>query len=298
MKSNSEHIKLYEYRTLGNKVNTVFDFIHENWRGWLRLSIYILLPVSIVASIGIVNLITTYFSGNNDSAEDIKTTMWVSTYAVMAIGFMIANTTFLALMRYYFTHDGGLDTATFADIRKEITPMLGKMLVIAFMVFAIAIPFSMVSLFTFLFAPIVFLFYWAMVVNPLMMAPAVVAFENNRGLWDCILHAFKLCYDEFWKMMGLMIVMALLYVYSQAFIGGVWTIATILLSTYTNDSETIANAMAGGTLLYYIITVGATLIQFYAYSVVVMAIAFHYGSVSQSKEDADLESAINNFENL
>mgnify|MGYP007069840877 CR=1 FL=1 len=280
---------------MSNKVNTVFDFIHENWRDWLRLTVYMLLPVSIVAAIGVVDLLSAYAL---ESRVGSATSMWMMTYGVFAVGFMIANTLFLSLMRLYFKRDDGLKAVTFNVLWQDLKPLLLPMTIISFLFFVVVLPASLLSIATLLLAPFVLLIYSATVINPMLIAPAVVAFEPERSVVNCITRAFKLCYAEFWKMVGLMIVMMLLYIYSQMFVMGVWTVASVVFVSWIDVDDGVIEGQAFATVLYYVLTVIATVVQYYAYSVVIMAIAFHYGSVTQSKEDADLQSAIDDFEKL
>lgn len=289
-----EKIRLYERRSLTGKVNTVFDFIHVNWRPWLRLTVYVLLPISIVAGMGLVDFMAHHVF--HDHGGD-----WVASaimvYGLMAVGYMMANCLCLSLMKCYFDRPDGLETVTFGDLWRCLRAVAWPMIVISVLLFVVALPMSWLTMFAFLLMPFAFLFYCAGVVNPLLMAAPVAVFEGC-GVKEAIVRGFRLCYAQFWKMVGLMIVMLLIYFYSQLFFSGVWALLSMILNAFVGGRIEITGDEVFLTAAYYVATIAMTLVQYYAYSVLVMAIALHYGSVAQEKDDADLETEIDNFANL
>lgn len=290
-----DKIRLYERRSLTGKVNTVFDFIHVNWQPWLRLTVYVLLPLSIVAGMGLVDFMVHHVF-HDHGGEWWKSALEV--YGVLSLGYMVANCLFLSLMKCYFDRSDGLESVTFKDLWCELRGVALPMLGLSVLFFAVALPLSSLSALTFFLAPFAFLFYAGAIINPLLIAAPVLVFNREQGLMPALKSGFRLCYAQFWKMIGLMIVMLLIYFYSQSFFLGVWAILSLVLGVFVNGRMTIATDEMVLTVAYYVATIAMTLVQYYAYSVLVMAVAFHYGSVAQEQYDAGLESEISNFENL
>ncbi len=290
-----EKIRLYERRTLTAKVNTVFDFIHENWKPWLRLTVYVLLPLSIIGGMGLVDLMVHHVF------HDYGGQWWVSSlkvYGLWSVGYMVSNCLFLTLMKCYFDHSDGLETVTFRDLWRELRGVLLPMLILSALLFAVALPVSLLTVFSLFLLPFVELLYVGCVINPLMLAAPVLVFNREMGLIEAIKQGFRLCLAQFWKMIGMMIVMLLIYFYSQVFFLGVWTILSIVLSTFASGHVDVSTNEVIMTVIYYIATIAMTLVQYYSYSVLIMAVAFHYGSVAQEKDDAGLEMEIANFDGL
>lgn len=44
-------IELYKVRNFGNKFSATFDFIRENYKLWLRLCTYLLLPLCMIQAL-------------------------------------------------------------------------------------------------------------------------------------------------------------------------------------------------------------------------------------------------------
>ena len=131
-----EKIRLYERRSLTGKVNTVFDFIHVNWRPWLRLTVYVLLPISIVAGMGLVDFMAHHVF--HDHGGDWLASA-IMVYGLMAVGYMMANCLCLSLMKCYFDRPDGLETVTFGDLWRCLRAVAWPMIVISVLLFVVPV---------------------------------------------------------------------------------------------------------------------------------------------------------------
>ena len=78
--------QLYRHRSVSDNVNMVFDFVGENWKKWLKMMVYFLLPFSVILGIAIA----TFYS-------DTETSMSSTAYVLFIVLFILGSAVATAL---------------------------------------------------------------------------------------------------------------------------------------------------------------------------------------------------------
>ncbi|MBR2085020.1 MAG: hypothetical protein IJ879_10615, partial [Muribaculaceae bacterium] len=94
--------QLYRNRSVSDNVNMVFDFVGENWKKWLMMKVYFLLPFSVI--LGIV--IATFYS---DTDTPMSSTAYMLFIVLFILGCAVATALEMLLIQWRETHGGTLD---------------------------------------------------------------------------------------------------------------------------------------------------------------------------------------------
>ena len=120
-------IALYTRRTLGEKITVAIDFLRQNWRVALRFSIYLLLPIALIHSVGLFTLVRSITSDNYNSS-DVGAIFSIIIFVIVAC---LIYTLILTLFQYYQgSVDGDLSSLTFKDVKGQMWKNLKRILVL------------------------------------------------------------------------------------------------------------------------------------------------------------------------
>jgi hypothetical protein len=292
----TQKIPLYARRTLGEKINAAIDFLRQNWRVALRFSIYLLLPLSLLHSVGLFTFIRSLTSDYYNST-DIG---FLSSSFITLFSLCLIYTLILTLFQYYQgSDDGDLSMLTFRDVKGQMWYNFKRILIVMIPIVLLVIPVTLLVL-AMLIVP--FFSVWivagcAILVFILMMVPIHYTLENVT-LGNAFGRSFSHARESWMKLFGLMFAMLLV-------VGIIQSVTTIpmLIFIFATDNLTPSGEM-GSTLkmvfdiILYVFLILETFFGYLSMALVITTLVYHYGSNAREQDDLAIASDIENFANL
>lgn len=285
-------ISLYENRSIGEIINIAIDFLRQNWRTALRLSIYMLLPIALLHSTGIFTLVRSIGSEHYNSAD----LGFLLTSLFLFLGLGVTYTLILTLVQYYQgSEDGDLSMLTFRDMKGVLWRNFRRVMIAMLPILLLMIVCSLL-LVILLFIPFGFIAYFILFFI-LMMIPIYYVLEHV-SLGNAFSRTFSHAKESWGKLFGLMfalllVVMIILSATSLPMTVFIFTKDTLLPS----GEYGMASEMIYDTILYVFLVI-ETFFAYLSMALVVTAMVFHYGRNSRRHDDLALGSDIENFANL
>ena len=122
-KPTDPRILLYKERTASECMNAAFDFIRSNWKILLRYSLYLILPVSIIQTVGIVTVVDSAIANTSEPPmADLIAFILFGT-----LGFVLLNALIWTMVKLYHDRPDGLVTVTSSIFWHQFWPILGRM---------------------------------------------------------------------------------------------------------------------------------------------------------------------------
>ena len=170
----SNKIPLYTRRILGEKINVAIDFLRQNWRVALRFSIYMLLPLALLHSVGLFSLVKSITSDNYNSTDS----GFLLSAIFNIISIILIYTLILTLFQYYQgSDDGDLSMLTFRDVKGQMWHNFKRVFIVFIPIVLIAAIISLlffatiiIPFFSFLIMSVKFLFFTPFLVIDLEFA--------------------------------------------------------------------------------------------------------------------------------
>ena len=296
-RNSNNKIPLYARRKLGEKVNAALDFLRQNWQITLRFTLYVLLPVALLHSMGVYTIFRATFS-NIVNSVDLSVIM-------SALFFMISicliYSLILTLFQYYMgSEDGDLSMLTFSDVKGQLWHNLKRVFLLAIPILIAFVVLAIVAMII-IFMPFFSIFAMAALATLffiLMMVPIFYVLENIDAS-TAVKRAFSHAKNSWGNLLGLMIAMTILV----AIIQGVIATPMIIFSFAYEQLTTVAQQTQSASKIMYdaILYVFVVLHVFFSYlslMVVVTTLVFHYGSDASEHDDIAIANDIENFANL
>ena len=292
-KPTDPRILLYKERTASECMNAAFDFIRSNWKILLRYSLYLILPVSIIQTVGIVTVVDSAIAHTSEPPmADLIAFILFGT-----LGFVLLNALIWTMVKLYHDRPDGLVTVTSSIFWHQFWPILGRMAVAVVPLLLILLPVLVISAVIQVFIPIAFFAYMVLALPVLLISP-IFALERV-SLFEAIKRAFVMGFRQ----MGALILMALTLVVMVYVLEGVvmlpWGLLIALKSFFADP--TLATLPIVDVLvksLFNLFSVLFCYVTYFSVAVVLISGAYLYGSSVQQREDKSLLTDIDNFENL
>ena len=115
--------RLYSNRTLTDTVNMVFDLVGENWKKWIKMMVYFLLPFSVLmgAALASFDIVDFTIKGVSYSVG----TVLVTAFVLSIVGCAVVTAMQILLVQWRDTHDGTLAVCEGAMMWRMLSrPML------------------------------------------------------------------------------------------------------------------------------------------------------------------------------
>jgi hypothetical protein len=279
-------IQLLQERDFGQKINTAFEFISQNFKPLLTAMLYIAGPAAIVAGIfngmyqsnvmrDAANAGSVGGSPFGNSFSNILTPAYFITIAALGIASIFASQTVYAYVLKYEEQGGPTPTITpiavWDIVKSNILTYLGYSIALFFIIVVAAICLVIPAIYVGVVFSIIY----------------IVMLRENVGLSTAMSRCFYLMKDKWWSTFGLLLIMSFI----QGIIGIIFqaplTVVTVLkvLKLYEGDS-TILTTIAG-----VIGTLGSVLTS----CVLNLAIVFQYYNLVEKKDGVGILSAIDNI---
>lgn len=292
-KPTDNRILLYHERSASECMNAAFDFIRQNWQVLLRYSLYVLLPVCVLQTVGVVSIVDAAFS----RISEFPMTDFVSIMVLGTLGFVLLNAFLWDMVKLYHERPDGLSTITGKDFRKHFWFMLKRMAIAVLPILLILVPAWVLSTVVMMMVPFAF-FVYMLAALPIMLIAPVYALEQCT-IFSAIGRAFKLGFSQF----GTLVLMAITLIILVYVLQGVamipWSLL-IALKALLSDTTVNAPSYAGilQNSLFNIFSVLLCYMTYVSIAVVLISGVYLYGSAVQQGEDVSIVSDIDNFENL
>ena len=293
---NNKRIALYTRRTLGEKINVAIDFLRQNWHVALRFSIYLLLPLALIHSVGVFTLVRS-ITNDNYTSSDISAVFSIIIFVIVSC---LIYTLILTLFQYYQgSDDGDLSALTFKDVKGQMWKNLKRILVLLPSILAIAVPLSFIMLVS-LVVPFISLFVfvgYSIMMFIVMLVPIYYILENCK-VRDAYGRSFSHARESLGKLIGLMF--ALLLVVSIISTSTSMPMVIFLFVTeQLIPSGQLSRAVSlSFDIILYVFVIIQTFFSYLSMALVVTTLVFHYGSNAREQDDLAIAVDIENFENL
>ena len=290
-------IPLFARRTVGEKINTSLDFLRQNWRTALKLSIYILLPLALLQSVGTFTLVKSIASDYQYSSTDSS---FLLTLLLTIIGMCLSYTVILTLFQYYMgSDDGDLSMLTFSDTRGQLWRNFKKVFVSSLPIITLMAIISLV-MFVLMFLPLVSilaLLAYAVLCAILMMVPIYYVLEEIP-LGDAFKRSYGHAKESWGRMLGL--ICALFFVISiiQSVTAVPVMVYAFLVENLVPSAETLLSIKLGLDVILYILLIVQSFFSYMTMVLVITCLVFHYGSNARENDDLAIAHDIDNFANL
>ena len=296
MKPSNRHthprIPLYAVRTMSEKINATFDFVKENWRVWLRLSFYVLLPVSIIQGMGMNNIISSLFSNGATPYFGITVTMIFS-----LVGISLDTALVLVLLKWYDTHDDGLESVSFRTIWPDLRKYFWKTLLAWIVAPFLFIPGMLVSTTLSLIIPVVFLLYIAAML-PILIIPPIYIYER-LSYFKSVKKAFKMGYSRWGSLIGIVFSIWITIFALQGICTIPWYVSLGLKAYLEGGSPEWSYAWKVFVdLMAYVMTIVQCFTSYLGMAFVTFSTTYHYTSVATEIDAATIDSEIEDFANI
>lgn len=287
-------IALYATRSMGEKINATFDFVKENWRVWCRYLIYFLLPVCIIQGLGIDSLIDLATQSNYVSEDDV---IWglITVFLFMGVGVMLMTTVNLTIFKAYQDRTNRLEGITLRELWHALWRNGVRMLLVGVFYCVVFMPLYILLNIVLIFIPLAGNLVSFALSTPVILLPIIYLYERPIGFIAAIKRAFSLGFSQFFQLAFLGIVMGFLILIINSTPVIAITVVELIKNEFFGD-VTVVNSFF--KLFSQVVAVASCMAVYMGISFYLLAIVFHYGSVTARRDDASLEGDINNFENL
>ncbi|MDR0575600.1 MAG: hypothetical protein LBG96_16535 [Tannerella sp.] len=309
----TSRIEFYRQRTFSEKLNTVFEFIRENWKPLLKYSFYLIMPICLVQTFAMNSFFSIYIdavmtsTGRNPFGHSMIS--FLTNYGVMMFCILTGSTVMsgmvYAMMQTYATRENGLQDITLNDFKERLVKNTGRCLRIVFALLFVYILLVLIMAFLaitvstaslIITIPLLIIFIICLV--PLMMIVPVYIFERDIIFFDAIKKAWKLGTATLGGMLGLMIVLNIIASVIQTITMLPWYLTLIFGTIFSISSESMIAQSVIFKFAIYILGLIQSYGMYVSSIIGIIGLAFQYFHAREKVEGITIESNISNFNNL
>ena len=284
---------LYKVRSTSEKMNVAFDFVRENWRQWLKFSLYFLLPLSVIqASVGnaLMNVIF--------AEKDFTGSLAVIGSLVFFVGLAVDTALMIMLIKWCLNHTDGLSQCTMSHLWRVMPQASAKCLLAWLIIVIITIPVMVISVLGSLIIPLLVVIVFFVLLPVLIICP-IYLLEENVAIVPAAKRAFSLGY----KRWGEIILVALVMLITVMMLGNAIHIPYFFALFF---QEQFSSGNIEGSFVWkmvldaivYVLTVMECFSWYLGLALFTIVLTYHYGSVAAAVEDIALVNDIDDFANL
>lgn len=283
---------LYKSRTMTEKMNVSFDFVRENWRQWLKFSLYFLLPLSIVQGAAVDSFW--------DMQNDIKAFSWsviVLNVSVFFIGLAVDTALMIMFIKWCQTHSDGLSQCSMSYLRSVMPKATLRCLMAWLVIFVITLPALLVSVLGSIVIPFFVIIVFFLLLPLLMMCP-IYLLEDNATFVSSLKRSFSLGLKRWGAIILVAVVAILTIVFLENVVNIPYVVANFVKAQIFSNTDT--ESLVWKVLLemlVYVVNVLHCFVTYLGIAMFTLVMTYHYGSLAVEVENVDLESEIDNFAN-
>lgn len=308
-----EKIQLYQIRNFSDKFSATFDFVRQNWRVFLRITLYLWLPLAIIQGIFVNSYYSAllgevFTSGPKDYANsDMPWGMMSLLLVVSIVSFIMVWSVTYAVLKKYEDGDGDISQLTIHDIKPLLKRNSGRMCLTFVAYIAVYIAFILLGMLAFVFSAMpgssvlfVILLIGVMVaiMPPLSLFPTIYLMEDDATLWG----SFKKSFDYGFRTWGGLFALLFVFIIIGYASSTILLIPSMIMSAVKSAIFPAASAGSILAIVYTIIldifTIAATYGSWLVLSLILVALAFHYGHAAELLDEVSVEKDIEQFEEV
>lgn len=289
-----QKIELRKTRDFGEKFNATFEFIRQNYKGFMPAVLFISVPLILIGMV-IISYYT-YFVFINEATGMIGSTnpfaIWsmmgsfmgiaLLAYLFIIVGYLINSSLVFNYLRIYSLRENPTNI-TVGELWNESKKDIGSIFVAGLLVVIVA-----GIGFMFLVIPGIYLMVTLSLILPILI------FER-KSIGDAFSRCFYLIKDKWWSTFGLIFIAAIIqwvmslifnipnYVFS--FLIGIYDVSTDFFTDFSTWKKVVL------ILLGCVSVIGSTLLYCIGY----IAIAFQYFNLVERREATGLMNQIEGF---
>ncbi len=308
-------IQFYKERSFGEKFSATFEFIRENFKLWLRLCTYLLLPLCLIQGMAMesfmgflnpayVNILGGAGGMDASAAMLVRLGLSYCGYLICTLlGSIILVTICYSMIKYYQDSPDRLRNVTFDKIKPLLFKYFKRALGITLLLFFLVVfVFGMLLLLTMLSGALGVLLIIAagVCLIPLSLVMPVYVFEEKQNIFSSITRGLNLGFHSFWSLFGLMFVMGFLANILSSITTIPWYLMT-MVKTLLFATSSPEVSLASSPLYNFALYLASVFMNYGMYitmSLSTLALAYHYGSVAEEKDGVSVEEDIQHFEQL
>lgn len=301
-----EKNSLYQVRDFGEKFNATFDFFKQNWKVLLRFSLYVLLPLSLLQTVGMDEYYSDVFASVGEaSSSDPMTTLSQTgpmlTFITLAgiVATAVVFSLVYGLMKYNY-QGGSVEGLSFKTFWKEaqghcfkrmwIIMLFGTLLTIpAFVIIgllAYVTPFSLI-----ITIPALCIF-----ALPLTLWAPIYLMEDDTHLIDALGKSYRYGLKTWGSLFVLALVMTIIIYMASGLLqmpGMIMIAIKMLIFPQVQGVGSIAY-----TFITFIVMTAGSFFSWIAMMPYLIAFAYHYGSAAEKIDNVTAANDIAHFDEM
>lgn len=311
----TKKIQLFEIRDFSAKFSATFDFVRQNWRVFLRMALYLWLPLSITQGIFLNTyysaLMGQMFTGSTVDYEDMPWAMIAFIAVVSIFSLLMIWAVTYGLMKLYEESDGDLSQLTLHDfmptLRKSskracIVMLAYVVLYVAFVIAAVIAVLLFTAMGSVAGTILIVLLILAAIVAlmpPLMLFPAVYLLDYNQNWWEALKTSFSYGFKTWGGLFAVIFVFGII-IYA---VSGILMAPALIMSALKSTLFPATFTGSGMLPLLYtiiqdIIVVVTNFIAWLFMPLPLIAVGFHYGHAAELFDGVSVADDIDHFEEL
>ena len=265
-------------------MNMVFDFVGDNWKLWLKLMLYFLLPFSVLLG-------TTFATFYKDSDSFSFDTPAVISVVLFIVGYAVVTAMMILLVKWYETHDYSLDGCNVTTMWRMLPGASLKCL--GFIVIL-----NLLMGLSLLMAIFLIGIGAMLALLPLYLLCPIMLLEPNTSFSGVFSRAFSLGYKKWGALFLVALVMGIVTVLMNNAITFPLSIFIHFRDVLENPTTNSVFYSLGIDIFFYVMCVAQCFMIYVVTGLFTLAMTYHYGSVAAEVDDIGLENDIENFAQL
>lgn len=302
-----QKINLYQKRNFSEKFSATIDYVRQTWRPHLSMSLYLLLPLCVIQTVGMNGYYDSIMHSNGDLDPS-----WGSLVLVIVGGMMVMLmlvSMVYGLMRIYMSDDdiSALTPKTFwpqlrHGLRRCPLLMLAGLAVCAVVVLLEVLLATTVAIMSGLLLAIVIIVLLVapiIAILPLTLFPAFYLMEDETNVVTALAKAYEYGFKEWKGTFSFIFIMGVI-IYT---VSGITMTPGLIMSalketlfpaTFTGNGL----APAAYSLVQFILTLAANFVSCLAYGIMFIGAGFQYGNLIEVFESRSVDDGIDHFDEL
>lgn len=296
-------ILFFKQRSAGELLEVTLQFLKENWRPLLIMSVYVLLPVALLQG-WLMNNMMSILSSQAMSVSDMSESMmgefivsYSGLFLSLCLGSLFTTALAMTMLRAYNNRPYGLNKIKWGDVKGDFLKMLLRTFVFVIvttiiMVVAILLITLLVAVSPWTLLLTVPLFFWASV--SYVLAEPVYLLED-RGLFASIARGFRLGMSNWGKLFIVMVVLVILI----SIVSGIFSIP-LYVAIMARDLLGVTGSVSSAALS--VLSYAGSVLSEFVGAVLGLAIpiaaAYIFSDAAERKDGMTIVEDIEHFDTL
>lgn len=296
MSTNNSKISLYKIRTAGEVIGDTFAFVSNNFKVLFKYVIYLMLPLCLLLAFafnGYMSAASSLSSLSENSANVDMSELWgmlgqMGCYILLSLlSQMVMVSLIFAIMRHYEASEQGLQGMRLSDLKPLLTFNMKRSLALIgvslLLVLLLGVIIGAMAWLIRVWAVLMLLIIVLILMGPLVLLTPVYLMEEQLSVWGAIRKALSLGMATWGKVVGVIIVVAIICAIIQTIFSLPWYV--LVLAKMVQGMEGAAEGVFTGSVGYDILAYLAALLMILSamltYVVIYVCEAYLYGHAAE-----------------